>query len=451
MATQEERVRRNELLRESLTLYEQEECEVACAKYLMDFEGISDEQAARMESAGMLDDRRRPRLMRERHVAYLMKGLGGLGGSYVALDASRPWLCYWVLHGMDLLDALPEEKIDDCVATLAKCRSPTGGYGGGPQQLAHCAPTYAASLAIAVLGTRRAYESVDRKGLYAFLLSMKDPSGGFRMHDDGEVDVRGTYTALAVAALFNVLTPELAEGAAAYALRCQTYEGGFGGEPGVEAHGGYVFCALAALVLLNATDAVDLDALERWLARRQTRVEGGFQGRTNKLVDGCYSFWQGGTLALVAHVRKGHTRSDEAPPGLVWRPGGRALPPAPPPPTDDLDLDLDLDLDGCRGPTLGDERALQRYILLCAQVYPEGGLRDKPGKNRDYYHTCYCLSGLAASQRLYGDDASTVVYGDPGNLLHETHPVFNVRVDKVARAAAFFAGLPHTHAELTSA
>jgi protein farnesyltransferase subunit beta len=451
MATQEERVRRNELLRESLTLYEQEECEVACAKYLMDFEGISDEQAARMESAGMLDDRRRPRLMRERHVAYLMKGLGGLGSSYVALDASRPWLCYWILHGMDLLDALPEEKIDDCVATLAKCRSPTGGYGGGPQQLAHCAPTYAASLAIAVLGTRRAYESVDRKGLYAFLLSMKDPSGGFRMHDDGEVDVRGTYTALAVAALFNVLTPELAEGAAAYALRCQTYEGGFGGEPGVEAHGGYVFCALAALVILNATDAVDLDALERWLARRQTRVEGGFQGRTNKLVDGCYSFWQGGTLALVAHVRRGHTRSDEAPPGLVWRPGGRAPPPAPPPPADDLDLDLDLDLDGCRGPTLGDERALQRYILLCAQVYPEGGLRDKPGKNRDYYHTCYCLSGLAASQRLYGDDASTVVYGDPGNLLHETHPVFNVRVDKVARAAAFFAGLPHTHAELTSA
>ncbi|KAH8047780.1 prenyltransferase [Aureococcus anophagefferens] len=395
MATQEERVRRNELLRESLTLYEQEECEVACAKYLMDFEGIRDEQAARMESAGMLDDRRRPRLMRERHVAYLMKGLGGLGGSYVALDASRPWLCYWILHGMDLLDALPEEKIDDCVATLAKCRSPTGGYGGGPQQLAHCAPTYAASLAIAVLGTRRAYESVDRKGLYAFLLSMKDPSGGFRMHDDGEVDVRGTYTALAVAALFNVLTPELAEGAAAYALRCQTYEGGFGGEPGVEAHGGYVFCALAALVILNATDAVDLDALER-----------------------------------------GHTRSDEAPPGLVWRPGGRAPPPAPPPPADDLDLDLDLDLDGCRGPTLGDERALQRYILLCAQVYPEGGLRDKPGKNRDYYHTCYCLSGLAASQRLYGDDASTVVYGDPGNLLHETHPVFNVRVDKRSTKAA---------------
>ena len=26
--------------------------------------------------------------------------------------------------------------------------------------------------------------------------------------------------------------------------------------------------------------------------RRQVRLEGGFQGRTNKLVDSCYSFWQ---------------------------------------------------------------------------------------------------------------------------------------------------------------
>ncbi|KAH8073720.1 prenyltransferase [Aureococcus anophagefferens] len=452
MATQEERVRRNELLRESLTLYEQEECEVACAKYLMDFEGISDEQAARMESAGMLDDRRRPRLMRERHVAYLMKGLGGPRRVLrrVGRVAAVALLLDFTRHGPARRAAGGEDR------RLRRDAGQVPEPDGRLRRRAAAARALRADLRGVARDRRarhaaRAYESVDRKGLYAFLLSMKDPSGGFRMHDDGEVDVRGTYTALAVAALFNVLTPELAEGAAAYALRCQTYEGGFGGEPGVEAHGGYVFCALAALVILNATDAVDLDALERWLARRQTRVEGGFQGRTNKLVDGCYSFWQGGTLALVAHVRRGHTRSDEAPPGLVWRPGGRAPPPAPPPPADDLDLDLDLDLDGCRGPTLGDERALQRYILLCAQVYPEGGLRDKPGKNRDYYHTCYCLSGLAASQRLYGDDASTVVYGDPGNLLHETHPVFNVRVDKVARAAAFFAGLPHTHAELTSA
>lgn len=30
---------------------------------------------------------------------------------------------------------------------------------------------------------------------------------------------------------------------------------------------------------------------QNWVVFRQG-VEGGFQGRTNKLVDGCYSFWQ---------------------------------------------------------------------------------------------------------------------------------------------------------------
>ena len=29
------------------------------------------------------------------------------------------------------------------------------------------------------------------------------------------------------------------------------------------------------------------------------RFEGGFQGRCNKLVDGCYSFWQAGLLPLL--------------------------------------------------------------------------------------------------------------------------------------------------------
>ena len=44
--------------------------------------------------------------------------------------------------------------------------------------------------------------------------------------------------------------------------RCQGYEGGFGGEPGNEAHGGYAFCAFAALVILGRHVDADLDALE---------------------------------------------------------------------------------------------------------------------------------------------------------------------------------------------
>lgn len=34
----------------------------------------------------------------------------------------------------------------------------------------------------------------------------------------------------------------------------------------------------------------------------QGQVEGGFMGRTNKLVDGCYSFWQGGAFPLLAEL-----------------------------------------------------------------------------------------------------------------------------------------------------
>jgi len=83
----------------------------------------------------------------------------------------------------------------------------------------------------------------------------------------------------------------------------QTYEGGIGGEPGNEAHGGYTFCGAAALDLVGKLDALDLPALLRWAASRQCWVEGGYNGRTNKLADGCYSFWQG---ALAPLLQKAH-------------------------------------------------------------------------------------------------------------------------------------------------
>ena len=45
------------------------------------------------------------------------------------------------------------------------------------------------------------------------------------------------------------------------------------------------------------------------------------------------------------------------------------------------------------------QQNLQMYVLLgCQDVdYAKamGGLRDKPGKKADFYHTCYSLSGLS--------------------------------------------------------
>jgi protein farnesyltransferase subunit beta len=127
----------------------------------------------------------------------------------------------------------------------------------------HLAPTYAATLALASLGTPAALARIDRRAMYDFLMRMKSPApgGAFHMQEDGEADVRGTYTALAVAAMLNLLTPELVRGTAEWVASCQRYEGGFGGEPGNEAHGGYTFCAFAALVILGETKRIDLDAL----------------------------------------------------------------------------------------------------------------------------------------------------------------------------------------------
>lgn len=42
---------------------------------------------------------------------------------------------------------------------------------------------------------------------------------------------------------------------------CQNWEGGLGGMPGLEAHGGYTFCGMAALVILGKEHMLDLKAL----------------------------------------------------------------------------------------------------------------------------------------------------------------------------------------------
>lgn len=49
---------------------------------------------------------------------------------------------------------------------------------------------------------------------------------------------------------------------------------------------------MATLCILGKADALDLDRLLHWAVERQMGFEGGFQGRTAKRVDSCYSFWQ---------------------------------------------------------------------------------------------------------------------------------------------------------------
>jgi protein farnesyltransferase subunit beta len=234
----------------------------------------------------------------------------------------------------------------------------------------------------------------------------------------------GIYCLLVAASLLNIMTPELVEGTATFLASCQTYEGGFSSashpfysiqtervlrapKPNLgEAHGGYTFCALAGWILLQNylnldsstihradTDSgqasaqgqwsnelttqrpqINIKRLTRWLVNMQgPEIElGGFRGRTNKLVDGCYSWWCGGSFALLESLGVGGLQNLTA-----------------------KDVEVDEVIDADRAPdhsredqqeswddideSLFNRKALQEYILLAGQ-HPAGGLRDKPPK-----------------------------------------------------------------------
>eukprot|EP01114_Cavostelium_apophysatum_P020546 TRINITY_DN6919_c0_g1_i1.p1 TRINITY_DN6919_c0_g1~~TRINITY_DN6919_c0_g1_i1.p1 ORF type:complete len:409 (+),score=40.52 TRINITY_DN6919_c0_g1_i1:70-1296(+) len=350
-------------------------------------------------------------LRRKDHEKWLRKGLRGVSAGYQGLDASRPWIVFWILHAMELLGMSLSDKDEERVADfLSRCQGSEGGFAGGPGQLPHLAPTYAAVHALAVCGSKRALSVINRPKMYQFLLKVKRPDGSFVMHDQGETDVRGCYCALTVAYLLNIMTPELVKGTAEHIARCQSYEGGFGAEPGNEAHGGYTFCALAALVLLKRKDTIDLPRLTSWAVSRQMKYEGGFQGRTNKLVDSCYSLWQGGVYPLIDALLNLDT------------------------PNKHQESTAEADPDGS---WLFGQRELQKYILLCCQDFG-GGIRDKPGKHKDYYHTCYGLSGLSISQHNKPGVPLTIL-GDTNNLLEPTHFVFNIHTAKVLSVTSYFA------------
>lgn len=92
---------------------------------------------------------------------------------------------------------------------------------------------------------------------------------------------------------------------------------------------------------------MDLPLLLSWLSARQYAPEGGFSGRTNKLVDGCYSHWVGSCWPLIQSALDGPQSTATPQSTSVGR--------------------------------LYSREGLTRYILACCQS-KNGGLRDKPGK-----------------------------------------------------------------------
>ena len=66
--------------------------------------------------------------------------------------------------------------------------------------------------------------------------------------------------------------------------------------------------------------------------------------------------------------------------------------------------------------------------------------QDRP---RDYYHTCYALSGMSLAQHgTEHGSAEKLVVGPAENLLEPIDPMHNVSAAKSNQARAFFSRLP---------
>ena len=326
------------------------------------------------------------------------------------------------------------------VQVLKELQHEDGGFTGSPRGFAHLIATYAAVMSIVNLGIQEAYDIIDIPKMKNFLLKMKNnnfdidkkPSytdkngvylitrdtegdfisyhtafpGTFQNHINGESDLRSTYCAMTTASVLNLINwndisnDPLTKGVVENIKNCQTFEGGLGPEPYCEAHGGYSYCGIATLVLLNKLYEIDVNSFLRWLVSRQMTHEGGFNGRTNKLVDSCYSFWQGSVFNMLYMADKKFSN------------------------------DMEL---------LYDQLSLQAYIIFACQNTNGGGLVDKPGKSPDLFHTNYATAGLALSQECQIDNCKVALNVKLDKVFEKVNPIYCTTDEKVKKAIKYYA------------
>lgn len=162
----------------------------------------------------------------------------------------------------------------------------------------HVAMTYTALCSLLILGDD--LSRVDRQAILYGLKNLQRSDGSFQFCIEGsENDMRFIYCAASICYILGSFDTIDVDKTVTYIKNSLSFEGGFGQGPHLEAHGGSTFCAVAALWMFGRLDALserDLVCLRRWCLMRQNS---GFQGRPNKPVDTCYSFWVGGALSLL--------------------------------------------------------------------------------------------------------------------------------------------------------
>jgi geranylgeranyl transferase type-2 subunit beta len=267
---------------------------------------------------------------------------------------------YWGLTALHLLgrpDGLPRTGVIDY---LLQCLHDNGGFGAAPGHDAHMLSTVSA---VQILATIDGFDELEarvpdgKKKIASFISNLQQANGTFAGDEWGETDTRFLYGALNALSLLNMLPaqrpqdPPLIDVKSAidYVKACQNFDGGFGVSPGDESHSGQVFTCLGALTITGELDSFlgeeGKDRLGAWLSERQ-QPSGGLNGRPEKLVDVCYSWWVMTSMAMIGR--------------LHWV----------------------------------DKEKLTDFILQC-QDPEEGGLADRPGDMVDVFHTVFGIAGLS--------------------------------------------------------
>lgn len=262
---------------------------------------------------------------RAKHIKYWRMCANVLPDHYISSDASRVFLGFFIVAGLDLLDVLrPNPDNDDnnnnkpivspterqaWIDWIYSCQTPAGagfrGFTGTNLDVyqntsnSHWDPgnlpnTFFALAALLILGDDLSH--VKRRELLAWLPKLQRPDGsfgeilGFNDKIEGGRDLRYCCCAAGIAYILDPSlesnqerTPSFDEQKlVSYILDCQDYSGGFGESPLREPHSGLNYCAIATLELMRRLGGsagerarVVLERSEgcrRWMIQRQTDV-----------------------------------------------------------------------------------------------------------------------------------------------------------------------------------
>lgn len=251
----------------------------------------------------------------ERHAAYFRKHLRMMPAPYASMDTNRLTLLYFCISGLDLLQHLDEGEKDSIITFIYSLQSPLadhGGFYGYPRvnfdseeqdrcnNQPHIANTYCALVSLIILGDD--LKRVNREGIASSLRKWQMADGSFccvhgMSNLDSEHDIRFVYCAACICFILDLWDAIDIELMFQHILETQTYDSAFGMGPCTEAHGGCTYCALASLAMMGKLEELPgREQLIDWCVKRQQL---GFQGRIEKPMDSCYSFWVGASLKLL--------------------------------------------------------------------------------------------------------------------------------------------------------